>query len=140
MKKVCGTCNYQVDARANKGSIEIRCAHDNKWRKDNSPDCRKWIEIIHGLSPKDKISLVDSERKTSSDIESNRLAAEANVFAREANRLATEANIIARSQARWTRYAMITAAIAVIIATIAAIADIKWFISWVVNSISKIFS
>jgi hypothetical protein len=56
---------------------------------------------------------------------------------REASTLsiAKEANLIARTQARWTRYAMIAAATAVMIAAIAAREDMMWLISWVINFI-----
>lgn len=103
MKKTCGTCNFQVDCRAGKSSVEILCAHDNEWRKDNSPDCGKWTEHISSLSPKDRISLVGSDRQTSIALDANRLAAEANVFARSAS--------------RWAKIAAIIAAIAIIIST-----------------------
>jgi len=134
---MCGTCNFQVAARAGSGVVEIRCAHDNEWRKDSSPDCGKWVEIIYGLSSKDKISIMDSERKASSGTEANRLAAEANLFAREANDIARSEAASAARSARWAKIAAVIAAAAAIIANKA---DINWLISWVVNSISKIFS
>ncbi|MBI4633363.1 MAG: hypothetical protein HY742_05685 [Deltaproteobacteria bacterium] len=137
MKQVCGTCNFQIDSRAGKGVVEIRCARDNDWRKDNSPDCGKWAEHINGLSPKDRISLVDSERKTSSDAEANRLAAEANIFAREANSSARDANRIASEAFSFTKRSRrtdrIIAITAIIIAVIAAREDIIWLISWLIT-------
>jgi len=115
MKKVCGNCNFQIDSRAGKSGIEILCAHDNEWRKDNSPNCGKWAEYIAKLSPQDRLSIAVSERQTSLALETNRLASEANDVARDASESAKEANRIAsdaltearssaesaRKQARW---------------------------------------
>lgn len=144
MKKVCGTCNFQVDSRAGKSGVEIRCAQDNEWRKDNSPDCGKWTEHISSLSPKDRISLVDSSRQTSLTLEANRLASEANDVAREASASAKEANRIASDALLFTKRSRradrIIAITAIIIAVIAAREDIIWLISWLFRSISKIGS
>ena len=135
MEKVCGNCNFQIASRAGKSSIEICCAHDNKWRKDNTPDCGKWSEHVASLSPHDRLSIVATEQQTSLDLEANRLASEANDVARYASESAKEANRIAsdaltearssaesaRKQARWAMWAAIIATMAIIIAAMAYI-------------------
>jgi hypothetical protein len=144
MKKVCGTCNFQINSRAGKSGVEILCAHDNEWHKDNSPDCGKWAEYVASLSPQDRLSIVSSERQTSLDLEANRLASEANAVARDASASALEANRIASDALLFTKRSRRTDRImtiaAIIIAIIAAREDIIWLISWLFRSISKIFS
>ena len=60
--------------------------------------------------------------------EANRFASEANRFASEANRLASKSNCFVRAQARWARWAVIIATIAMIIASNELIARL---ISWI---------
>ena len=57
------------------------------------------------------------------------------LVAKDANRLAEEANSISKSMRLEVRKDRIIAIIAIIIAVIAARADIIWFISWIVSKI-----
>ena len=59
MKKVCGTCIYNIDAatKPGKSGIHVLCAFDNEWRKDSTESCSKWKETMPGLSKKDRIDL-----------------------------------------------------------------------------------
>jgi len=59
MKKVCGTCNFQINARAGKNNVEILCPFNNRWYKDNTPGCEKWIEYNNALSITDRINLTN---------------------------------------------------------------------------------
>lgn len=65
--------------------------------------------------------------------EANTLSKESNDVAREANDFAREANSLARKASRRALLANIIPIIAVIITAITAKAEIKWFISWVIN-------
>ncbi len=57
MKKVCGTCNFQVASRAGNNCVEISCAHDGIWRRDSTLGCEKWAEFNNSLSVNDRFSL-----------------------------------------------------------------------------------
>jgi hypothetical protein len=87
-------------------------------------------EVDAWLRSKQAISEADSSAKR--DTREKEILA----IAKEANRLASEANSFARRRSRRELLTIIIAIIAIIIAAIAGRADIKWFISWVV----KIFS
>ena len=59
MKKVCGTCIFNIAATVKPGraGIHVLCAYDNEWRKDSTEGCSKWKETTTGLSKKDRIDL-----------------------------------------------------------------------------------
>jgi len=59
MRKVCGTCIFNIDAtvKPDRLGIHVLCAYDDEWRKDSTEDCAKWKETTTGLSKKDRIDL-----------------------------------------------------------------------------------
>ena len=61
MKKVCGTCIFNIDAtiKPERSGIHVLCAYDNEWRKDSTEGCSKWKETTRGLSKKDRIDLAN---------------------------------------------------------------------------------
>ena len=118
MKKVCGTCNFQINSQAGSNGIETLCTYNNKWYKDSNPACDKWAEFNNALTNQDRINLITSSRQDERDLETNSLTREANKIARSSRDEALRANRIASK-------ALITAIIATIIAIIAIIVNIK---------------
>ncbi len=61
MKKACGTCMFNIDVSSHLAisGIQVLCANDNEWRKDND-SCSKWKETTSGLSKKDRIDLANN--------------------------------------------------------------------------------
>lgn len=58
MKKVCGTCNFQINSRAGNNQAEMLCPFNNSWHKDNDQGCEKWEEYNYALSTKNRIDSV----------------------------------------------------------------------------------
>jgi len=63
MKRVCGTCIFGIDSKAERSGINVLCAYDNEWRLDCTKECTKWKETTSGLSKKDKIDLANKLRE-----------------------------------------------------------------------------
>ncbi len=87
-------------------------------------------EVDAWIRSKQAVSEADSSAK--------RNAREEEILAvdKEANRIASEANSFARRRSFLELLAIIIAIIAIIIAAIAGRADIKWFISWLIDKTS----
>lgn len=58
MKKVCGTCIFEIESKVEKSGINILCAYDNNWHADRNEGCAKWRET-NRLSKKDRIDLAN---------------------------------------------------------------------------------
>lgn len=59
MKRVCGTCIFNIDSKAERSGIHIVCAYDNESRLDRTEACARWKETTGGLSKKDRIDLAN---------------------------------------------------------------------------------
>jgi hypothetical protein len=123
MKKVCGTCNFNINMTVDKIGIIVTCAIDHSQHKDNEPACDKWVEYNKNLSNQDRLSLASSLKQDLFAEEDNDLAREANEIARDSNRIASSA----KDEARLARI------IAIIAATIAATSIIKDIIIWLLT-------
>jgi len=53
-KKVCGTCNFQIDSKVRQNRIEILCAYYNEWHAD-AHTCRFWQPFSSRLLVSDRI-------------------------------------------------------------------------------------
>lgn len=67
MKKVCGTCDFQVTGRAGNNCVEISCAYDSNWRRDNTQGCEKWTEFNSSLPGNDRYNLATQIKKQEVD-------------------------------------------------------------------------
>ncbi len=66
MKRVCGTCIFNIDSKAERSSIYVVCAFDNESRRDSTEGCNRWKETTAGLSKKDRIDLANKIKEEQS--------------------------------------------------------------------------
>lgn len=59
MKKVCGTCIFNIDSKPRQSCIMVLCAYDNSWREDKTEGCSNWQETSTVLTNNDRIDLAN---------------------------------------------------------------------------------
>ena len=86
----CGNCNLQETCQAGNNGIEILCAYNHKWHKDNTSACNKWIPHNPNASTQDRIKLSDSIHQEERDDKSLDISSKALEEARKANAISSD--------------------------------------------------